>query len=90
MCARILRFPDGAVVPQPARRKLTVSIQDWVAEESGGRKGPQLVVNARRTAAGVPDRTEVEDPTARCADANEDSTDALRERLDDGKPRTVE
>ena len=62
MCARILRFPDGAVLPQPARRKLAVSIQDWLGEEFCGiQTGPQLVVNTRRTEGEVSDRTEAED-----------------------------
>ena len=52
MCAKLLRFPDGAVMPQPVRRRtLAVSVQDWIWEEldCDRAQGPQLVTDRRRT-----------------------------------------
>jgi hypothetical protein len=52
MCAKLLRFPDGAVMPQPVRRRtMAVSVQDWIWEELDGDRaqGPQLVTDRRKT-----------------------------------------
>ena len=52
MCAKLLRFPDGAVMPQPVRRRtMAVSVQDWIWEEldRDRARGPQLVTDRRKT-----------------------------------------
>ena len=49
MSAELLGFPDGAVMPQPVRRKtLAISLQDWVREALAGDRDqrPQLVLDA--------------------------------------------
>ena len=56
MCGKILRFPDGAVLPQPVTRaRLVLSVQQWVQDEMAddSDQRPQIV-NRRTTAKRAP------------------------------------